>query len=89
MDVFMKLEIMGREGGAERQTEHDSLGERDSALGRDSQSVRRGQRDQHTQWVKERERERKAEKDRDRKEQRVRNKEKQGERERQRDRTRD
>ena len=53
----MKLEIMGREGGAERQTEHETASERDSALGRDSQSVRTGaERPIHTQWVKERER---------------------------------
>ena len=55
--MFTKLEIMGREGGAERQTEHETASERDSALGRDSQSVRTGaERPTHTQWVKERER---------------------------------
>ena len=74
MDVFMQLEIMGGEGGGERQTEHETALERETQHQGETDRPMGAERPTHTQEVKERGGERQAEADQERKEQRVRNK---------------
>lgn len=76
----MQLEIMGGEGGGERQTEHETALETETQHWGETDRQMGAERPTHTQQVKERERERQAEADQERMERRVRNK-KWGERE--------
>ena len=49
--MFIKLEIMGRERGAERQTEHGTASERETQHWGETDRQSGAERPTHTQWV--------------------------------------